>query len=346
MSAVMDAGVRAVPRWLMASLSSADLARTRAAPRRCRYIEGHSNDIYELEFEDDRVLLIKRARHDWVGPYFAASARAAQLIRARSDLLVPQPLPITADACDSPLQAYWRIPLPTLDRVWQTLGHDQQQAALLSLGALTRRLHGIAAPGWGPLARSRGATLHIDLDRDLRLRLLPAVIAHWPAGIPLLERLIGDISARTALDAPRQPVLVHTDLHLGNVLCTLHDGRIECVGFLDLDGVGGGLAEADVACFDVLHGRHFERPIDDALRVQLRSGYGRPLDEELVAWFHCVHLANQGFSSALLGHHEHAGAIADELAIRIAALPEPRRDTGSSIAACREPSSTSTWMTL
>src|SRR5690606_30648166 len=187
--------------------------------------------------------------------------------------------------------------------LWPALRHDARQAAMRSLGRLLRRLHTVEAPGWGPLREGARATQAAALQHELQSRLLPATIAHWPDGIALLEQLIDRIPV---LAPHRTPSLVHGDLHLGNVLCHAQNGRVRCVGLLDLDEVAGGTPEADVASLEVLHGPVFEREVERPLLAAVREGYGAPLDEPVVRYYNCVHLANQGFSSAFLEHHEHA----------------------------------------
>jgi Ser/Thr protein kinase RdoA (MazF antagonist) len=325
MPAAVNAATPLDTGWIPDVLRRLDGAVRQLTVRRIRADHSHSNDIFELTFCDGRTLLLKRARHEWLRPCFTASEMAARLIRASSELVVPQPLPLP-DLPEElpeelPVQAYWRIPLPTLAQLWPELTAERQAAALRSLGALTRKLHRIAAPGWGPLHRCDAACdLAGDLHRDLRRRLLPAVIAHWPAGIRALERLIEGIPTVQQRWPAAAAALVHADLHLGNVLCRVRGGKVHCVGFLDLDGAAGGTAEADVACFDVLHGPLFQRHIHRDMRLELRRGYGDGLDERIVEYFHCAHLANQGFSSALLGHEGHAADIAAELDRRLCTL--------------------------
>jgi Ser/Thr protein kinase RdoA (MazF antagonist) len=315
--------------WIPDVLRRLDGAARNLTVRRIRADHSHSNDIFELTLCDGRTLLLKRARHEWLRPCFTASATAARLISASSELVVPQPLPLPDLPEELPVQAYWRISLPTLAQLWPDMTAERQAAALRSLGALTRRLHTIAAPGWGPLHRCDAeCDLAGDLHRDLRQRLLPAVIAHWPAGIAALERLIQGIPTvqqRWSAAAEQRwsaaaAALVHADLHLGNVLCRVRGGHVHCVGFLDLDGAAGGTAEADVACFDVLHGPLFQRHIHRDLRLELRRGYGPGLDDQILEYYRCAHLGNQGFSSALLGHEGHAADIAAELDRRMGTL--------------------------
>lgn len=307
---------RHTPDWIDHLVASLDLGR-RQALERIRYDDAHSNDIYELSFSDGRVLLVKRARHEWVRSCFEASAAAAHMIDDGRGVVVPRPLLLDEAPPGMPVQAYWRVPLPTLAGLWPGLSRRRRAAALRSLGSLARRLHEVGAPGWGPVTRDAGGEdLAAALHRDLRRRLLPAVIAHWPEGIPCLEQLIEWIPLAQHR-AGGIAALVHCDLHLGNVLCRVGPDGVECVGFLDLDGVAGGQPESDLACFDVLHGRLFERHLDVALRRELATGYGGGLDGWLLEYFRCVHLANQGFSSALLGHCRHAGRIAATLRRRI-----------------------------
>jgi hypothetical protein len=253
----------------------------------------------------------------WSADGFTTARLACRLVREQTRLLVPDPLPI---ACDPrrPVQAYWRIPLPTLAELWPSLDDRRREEALISLGVLAGRVHRIRTRGWGPLplALESARTLEDALHEDLAGRLMPAVACIWPDAYGSLQRLVARIPA-AARRVVIAPVLAHNDLHLHNVLCSRDGGRVRCVGLLDLDGTYALPPESDIARFDVLHRPLFEQPIRAAVRARVRDAYPHRLDEALLAFFRAAHLANLGFHSALVGHHEHAAAVAAEFAAEI-----------------------------
>lgn len=275
----------------------------------------HSNDVFELRFENGRTLVVKQGRHDWVAGPFRTAQHASDLLRDEADVIAPVLIDTPSDA-GAPLQAYWRIPLPTLADVWPHLPEQRRLGTLRSLGRLVRRLHEITPQGWGPLTDPIPGPegLRTELERDLVHRLLPAVRSLWPAGTPALERLIAAIPAVAERAGRRTAVLVHDDLHMMNVLCAPEDdetdGDVGCVGFLDLDGVLGAPPERDLAGFDVLHGPLFHQYLEPRWRSCVFQGYALDLDPGILAFYRAVHLANFGFHDALAGHHQHADEVA------------------------------------
>jgi aminoglycoside phosphotransferase (APT) family kinase protein len=315
----------AAPGWVDDVLHAMQPAVRRRRVLSVKWDGGHSNDIFELDFDDGRTLLLKRARHDWARESFMTSEQAGALLAESSDIVAPRPLPLAGDIADAPVQAYWRIPLPTLAQLWPSLADGQRVSALRSLGALLRRLHDIDAPHYGPLRGADGAAAHDlagALTGDLQRRLLPAVHAHWSTGAWLLEWLIDRIAWADAMRGPAAASMVHNDLHLGNVLCRVAGDTVTCVGFLDLDGVAGSAPECDIAGFGVLHGPLFEQELDLRWHAEVAHGYGDGADPRMIAFFRCAHLANQGFSSGLLGHDEHAERIRQALHVELDALQQ------------------------
>lgn len=311
----------ALPAWMADAVARLGEVQGRTIGD-VRRDDGHSNDIWELDLDDGRVLLLKCGRHAWARTFFAASCEAARLIEQQSDIVAPRPLPVPEPDGDHPIQAYWRIPLPTLQQLWPRLDDGARERVLRSWATLLHRLHRIAPPSHGALPAREPCTFGTALHRELHDRLLPAVYTHWPAGLPHLERLIAQAPLVAARRAGAPPALVHNDMHMGNVLCRVDAGGVvHCVGLLDLDDAIGAPPESDFASFHVLHGPLFERPLARRWHRTLRATYDAPLDDALVAFFRCTHLVNQGFSSALLGHCEHAEAIAAELRGRMRALP-------------------------
>lgn len=288
---------------------------------RVRTRDEHSNDVAEMRFPDGRVLMVKRGRHDWSRARFDASRRAAGRMKA-AGVVAPDPLPLPEGMDPRPVEAYWRIPLPTLLERWPALDPARRDASLRSLGALLRRLHGIDADGHGPAGEAAaGRTLEAHLEADVRGRLLPAVWGVWPEAGPWLEVLAGAIPRVSALHADAGPVLAHGDVHLGNVLCRPEDdGTVACVGLLDLESAAGALREAELAVLSAAHGPLFHAPLPPGWFARVTEGYGAS-PEPLAFRFHrALHLANTGFFSALVGHAEHAALVAEAFRADVKAL--------------------------
>lgn len=291
----------------------------------------HSTEVFELRFTDGRSLMVKRARHGWARARFAASKRAAALLRERTDIVAPTPIDLPEDLDERPLQAYWRIDHPTLGAVWNDLAVEDRRSAMRSLGSLLDRLHGVRVEGWGRLEEevgTGGADLREFLESDIGERLLPAARGMWPRAVRSLEALRERIPELSQRIGPRPATLVHNDIHTGNVLCTLRpDGseRIRCIGLLDLDSAVSVPAESDAASLEVLHGPHFEQHLPKPLRDRVWRGYGRTLDPWALVFFRALHLSNLGFYSALVEHHEHAGRVVEALTAEVDRLSDVDR---------------------
>lgn len=285
-----------------------------------RSLDAHSNDVAEVHVPDGRVLMVKRGRYPWSAARLHASRTAAQMLRD-SDVRVPQPIAIPEGVDARPVEAYWRIEHPTLLELWPVLRPARRRQALRSLGRLLRQVHGVAVNRHGPLgADAAPASLAAHLEGDLAGRLLPAVQGVWPAAATHLERLAGYVARLEERLAGAPAVLLHGDVHLGNVLCDDAGGAVRCVGLLDLEGAAGGPAESDLAIAQVHHGPLFAAPLPDGwFRILLR-GYGREPDRFALAFYRAVHLANMGFHSALVGHGEHAADVAGMLAAEVEGL--------------------------
>lgn len=313
--------VDTMPEWVQDVLEglTADVAGDSRV--RVRRVLGSSNELLELGFDEDRILMLKRGRHDWVQQMFDTAAAASELLQARTDLAVPRPISVSSGP-SNPLQAYWRIQLPTLGRLWAELSESGKHDALQSLGGLIRRLHEVELSGWGSLLDLDTGVGGLEryLRRDLADRLLPAVVSSWGEGVQPLEQLIETIPAVAARVTGRGGTLSHSDVHLQNVLCTRTAEGAECVGLLDLDNCRSLPPEADLASFHVLHGPLFNQELPESRHASLREGYGAVLDPVLLRFFRASHLANLGFHSALVGDDIHAGWVAEALSEEVTAL--------------------------
>ncbi len=293
-----------------------------AAPSSTVFRGEHSNDVAEIHFGNGRTLMVKRGRFAWAGPRFAASRLAAGLLKQKAGIVAPAPLGLPeAITTEGPIEAYWRIELPTLQELWATLPEVQRSAVLHSWGRLIRRVHRIKLLGYGPLpkARTEPVPLQEFLHTDLADRLLPAIAHNWADARGVVECLLRTIPC-VAERAPAQSTLLHNDLHMGNVLCEENGETFGCVGLLDLEAAFAGPPEADLANLQVLHGPLFAQPLPGAWFQEVATGYGENLDPLLLGFFRAYHLLNLGFYSALIGHAEHAGQVAAAARVEVKAF--------------------------
>lgn len=275
---------------------------------------GYCSELIEVELPGGDALMLKRAHFDWVGARLRASRAAANLLRRRTGVLVPRHLDLERDARGRAIEAYWRIPLPTLQEVWAALPEKQQPQALRSWGALLRRVHKATPGGYGRLLDA-GQKHQLDdfLHTDLRDRLRPALKSVWPFALASVDALLRGLDGIGELLAGRPAVLVHNDFHMGNVLCERRPRSIRCVGVIDLESAWSGPAESDVAQLQVLHGPAFGYPLAPDWTVHFARGYGASLDRELLRFFRMFHLLNLGYFAAEAGWARHVDDLAREL---------------------------------
>lgn len=270
----------------------------------------HSNDLLEVRIRGRRLML-KRGVDPWSADRFRGARRAARLLRSRGGITAPRYLDVPDEVDGWSVLAWWRIPRPTLNRVWSTLPDAVRADALRSWGALLRRVHRIPVEGWGPLAR-----VHEERDdagtflrRDLGDRLRSAAYGSWREAVPLVDALlerIPEVERRTG-----EPNLVHSDAHMSNVLCEVDGREARCVGMLDLEAVAGGAPETDLAYVRLVHSPLMAGDLGDGWTDRVVEGYGEELDAELMEFFGVYHLLNVGIHAALRGWSERAAQLAE-----------------------------------
>lgn len=287
-----------------------------------RWSGAHSNDVYELRFPDGRRLMLKCGRYEWAEGRFRTSGAAAELLREKG-VVVPEPLPLPDDLDSRPLQAYWRIPLVTLEALWPDLTPAARASAMRSWGELLTRVHDVQVEGWGELRPSTPSQPRLEffLERDIGERLLPACHAIWSDAADSLERLLTLIGAIVG-DAINEPAnLAHNDLHMGNILCrVVAEDEVQCVGLLDLEAAAAAPPESDVGSLEALHGPLFDQHVSPRLRARVWESYGRSVDPRAVAFYRALHLANLGFHSALIEDRWHADRVAEALRSEVVRL--------------------------
>lgn len=291
-------------------------------PVEIRRTVGYCNELIEVQLSGGDSLILKRARFDWGSARLSASRAAASLLRRRTGVVVPSHLDIDNDALGRAIEAYWRIPLPTLKEVWATIPEKRQPQALRSWGALMRRIHK-ATPGRYGALHDAGDEHRLErlLHADLNGRLRPALECVWPDAVSALGYLLNRIDRIGDLLATRPAVLVHNDFHMGNVLCEQRPRSIRCVGVIDLESAWAGPAESDIAQLQVLHGPAFGNPLPEDWFTHFARGYGSELDEELLSFFRILHILNLGYFAADSGWVGHVRDLEAELAREINGCP-------------------------
>ncbi len=284
-----------------------------------------SNDVAEVRFSDGRTLMVKRARLAGAVERFETSRLASRLLRERTDVVAPRHIELPAFPGDRPGLAYWRIELPTLERLWPMVTDAAHAAALRSWGALVRRIHGVRLPGHGllPVAASEHVELAEFLTADLEERLRPSVAGGWPAGLRSVDGLIEAVPAVAARAAGDGGRLVHNDLWYANVLCEADGDDIRCVGVLDLEDALAGPTELELAKIEVLHGPLFGAELPGRWLSRLRDGHGGAPDPLALGFFRAYHLVNMGFHAAVVGFREHADEVARTAERELDALDRP-----------------------
>lgn len=270
-----------------------------------------SNDVAQVRLRGGPTLMIKRGRFPGSGTRFETSRLAAGLLRRQADVTTPPSLPLPRGLDGHPLDVYWRIELPTLADLWPGLGGDERREAMRSLGRLIRRAHRVRPAGHGslPAAMERPGSLGEVLREELDGRLGPAVAERWPGGVPLVD-LLAAMLPEVDRRASAPGVLLHGDLHTGNVLCEQAGGPVRCVGLLDLECAHAGPRESDLARLSVIQTELFRMPVEGPWLDWVLEGYGEGMDPVLFGFYAVYHLVHLGCHSAWIGHDVHAGHVA------------------------------------
>ncbi len=310
---------------LIKSIVQTAVPGTTWPPLQIRHRDHYSNDFADVRLSGGRALIIKRGRFPWTRSRFRSSRMAARLIHRATDISVPSPLGLPPELAPEPIEAYWRIDLPILRDIWGRLGRRERSSALRSLGELLAKLHDVPVRGVGPLGdpATSQRSLSEYLYQELEQRLRGAVDSVWPAARAPLATLIDaipEVEDRPAMESR----LLHSDFHMGNILCRLEQDGVSCVGMVDLETSMAGPPEADMASLEIQHGPLFNHPIDGDWLPLVREGYGEWLDPWLVRFFRAFHLLNMGFYSAMIGHLEHASRVAAGLEAETSLLGSDR----------------------
>ena len=295
---------------LAAALAAVQARWPDARPLAVTAAARHTNPRLEVRYRDGRTLIVKQGEAEWVRQRFAASGAACGLLRRRTGVIAPEPVPLPDTDRQPPLEVYWKVELTTLADAWPVLDSGARTRALRDWGRLLRRIHRVRPRGHGALPRAErtAGSLEAHLAIDLGGRLLPAVRQTWPEGVEVMGALLDAVPVIAARAG--EPVLLHGDPHQANILCALEGRKIRCTGVIDLEAAWGGPPEADVAVAELIHGPLF-RPLPDGWTAEFRRGYGEVLDGAALAFYRAMYLANLGYHAALTGLHAHAADVLD-----------------------------------
>lgn len=290
-----DRGVDVLPRERLTALLEAleddlDDARPVEIARR----EDYTNELVDIFLDDGRVLMIKRARTREAAAGFRTARRASRLIRRNSGVLAPAHLDVPPGIFERPTLVYWRIPYPIMEDIWPELSGPDRPRAMRSWGAVVARIHRIRFPGHGKLNTDGPPDLPLDdfLEEHIDRRLRPPCAAVLPYALDVVDRLRDAIPAVAPRIERDGGVLVHNDLHMGNMLCEVDDDAgARCIGVIDLEAAFAGPREADLARPQVLYGPRFG-DLPPALLEAFHDGYGHHADPAGLAFYRSRHTLN------------------------------------------------------
>ncbi len=279
-------------------------------------LSGYSNKIVQLTLDGGHRIIVKQAQHDWAEPRFESARRAARLLRRHSSIIAPEHIAVS-EVADNPTIAYRYLPFPTLEELWPDLNLQQKINAAKSLGGLLREMHQIEVPDYGLFHDEVSyESASSSMYRDLHDRLRPAICDYWVDMLPAVNRLLR--MAESWQEDHQPAALVHNDLHLGNILCEVNNGDVQCMGLLDLEEARGGRWESDLANVATLHHPLFSREEGKGDWLHgfdwyIIEGYGKKPDPELFCFYQVYHLLNLGFFSALNNDHYHARQVGERI---------------------------------
>lgn len=278
---------------------------------------GHSNNIIRLQLNDGRKMIVKQSDYDWAHPRFSSARNASELLQENGTIVSPGHTYIPRNIEQKPTLAYWYLSFPTLHELWPELNSEQKKKSVRSFGRLLRQLHSIELNSFGLLQEnSHFEALSSYIEDDLQNRLKPTMYAKWPDVVPVVDQLTNLINQ--VKDDEKNAVLIHNDMHIGNILCTTEAEEIECIGLLDLEEARGGCRESDIASAMILHQPLFaglNNTIDwlQDFSRNLIEGYGQKPDPYLLSFFKAYHLLNLGLFSVMTGKQQHANNILQEV---------------------------------
>jgi hygromycin-B 7''-O-kinase len=255
-----------------------------SAPENVAAIEqlsgGESGAAHLVTFVDESMpLIVKAYRQNGGGWSLVHEVAAYRLMRRNGITLLPE-LIAGARAAKSPIDRPYlvmtKLEHVSVEQYVETASDDQITDVYRQVGVLLRQIHDIPQVGFGRHLSEDGNT---DPSNALFWqRVFETQVAEFEdqtgdhRTVELARTYVG---ARTELfDLCSSPVLLHGDLHEGNVIMDSDDDRPFLTGIIDIESAMAGDPVADFARMDTfsMHGSELKR---DALF----EGYGSTPDE-------------------------------------------------------------------
>lgn len=213
---------------------------------------GTYNTLYRLEFDDREPLVLRVAPDDdrLSQADFAArgmrNSHAAEPFFAAAGVVIPRTVraDFTHDIVERDYLIQTMVPgIPAATRL-TSWSDEQLRSFFRALGELTRAVHEVRGPRFGPVAAPHFSTW----SQTIEFQLTKLLIELDQAGLPStdLRRVLDHLHARRrVLDAVVEPRLVHNDLWTLNVLVDEDDETPRITGTFDFDGAFWGDPLAD-----------------------------------------------------------------------------------------------------
>jgi aminoglycoside phosphotransferase (APT) family kinase protein len=251
-----------------AVLDAYDGSRARAV----RPLAGGSTDVFAIAREGAPDVALK-AYADQPAWKPAKEAAVARMMHGR--LSVPAPDWLKVDETRAVLpRAYALMSLIEGETMRARFGLPEAPGLYRAMGALLRKVHGVAMPAFGYIDAEGGLFEPRETNRAYIEDKMVEKFAHFAGlgGDPgLLKRVERRSAALTPLlDVSVKPVLCHFDFHPGNVLAArADDGAWRLSGLIDFEN-----ALAGDPLFDLAKALDYTTHEDAAGRAPLLEGYG------------------------------------------------------------------------
>lgn len=209
--------------------------------------------VYEIAFADQaHPPLVLKVYPDELHWKMQKEVTVAGLIQNRLGVSVPRIL-LADDSkrlLDLNLTLMTKLDGSILGQLETTLVSAQRLSAYAQIGQLLREFHCISMEAFGYIGPkgiwTAHSTNHEYLTHQFQRKLKEFVERGGNAG--LAQRIARHVADRAELLSARiQAVLCHNDLHAGNVLATVSNGRLLLTGVLDFEGALAGDPLMDVA---------------------------------------------------------------------------------------------------
>jgi aminoglycoside phosphotransferase (APT) family kinase protein len=271
--------------------------------------------VHEMGFADPaRRALVLKVYPDDLHWKMQKEVTVIDLIQGR--LGVPAPKILFADDSKKLLGLNFvvmtKLDGSVLGEMESTLASAQRTSAYAQIGRLLRDFHGIAMEAFGYIGPKGIWTAHATnrayLTHQFQRKLAEFGERGGDAG--LAEQINAHVAGRPGLfDACTQAVLCHNDLHAGNLLATITDGKLRLTGVLDFEGALSGDPLMDVA--KALY------YLDEESRRAVLDGYGaigRDHWSETLALYHLYFVLELWCWMAQTGQPQRLAELARELA--------------------------------